>query len=169
MDRSLKDAAAGIRLLALDVDGVLTDGGMYYSERGEELKKFNTRDGHGIGMVTAAGIRVAFVTGEDSKTAAARADKLGITDVYLGVGDKAEAMRDLKRRYSLARDECCYVGDDTGDLPALAEVGLPVAVADALPAVKDAALFVTDRRGGEGAVREVCDMLLRTRGAVPGA
>jgi 3-deoxy-D-manno-octulosonate 8-phosphate phosphatase (KDO 8-P phosphatase) len=152
-----------VRLLVLDVDGVLTDAGMYYSESGDELKKFNTRDGHGIRMLQDAGIRTAIVTREQTAIVARRATKLKIEDVHQGILDKLPVVKALCEKHGVAPDEACYVGDDLGDLDAMKFVGLPVAVRDAMPPIKRVARYVTRRRGGDGAVREVCDLILASR------
>jgi YrbI family 3-deoxy-D-manno-octulosonate 8-phosphate phosphatase len=164
MTRDLFQRFARIRLLILDVDGVLTDAGMYYSENGDELKKFDTRDGHGIRMLQDVGVRTAIVTRERTAIVARRATKLRIEDVHQGILDKLPVVRALCEKYGAAVDEACYVGDDLGDLEAMQWVGLPVAVRDALPPIRRAARYVTRTRGGEGAVREVCDLILRARG-----
>jgi 3-deoxy-D-manno-octulosonate 8-phosphate phosphatase (KDO 8-P phosphatase) len=152
-----------VRALALDVDGVLTDGGMYYGPRGEALKKFNVKDGMGIRLVREAGIAVVFITGEKSPAVLHRAAKLRIRDVYRGVEDKAAALRKFLTARKIAPQETVYVGDDLGDLPAMRLAGIAVAVADAVAEVRRAAHWVTSRRGGDAAVREVCDALLLAR------
>jgi 3-deoxy-D-manno-octulosonate 8-phosphate phosphatase (KDO 8-P phosphatase) len=163
-----------VRLLILDVDGVLTDAGMYYAEGGEELKKFNTRDGHGIRMLQDAGVPTAIVTRERTEIVTRRAKKLRIDDVHQGVLDKLPVVTALVATHGITLADACYVGDDVGDLDAMRAVGLPVAVGDALPAIKRVARYVTRARGGEGAVREVCDLILSARAggrcyrAVPG-
>lgn len=149
-----------IRALLLDVDGVLTDGGMYYTESGQKMKKFNTRDGMGVSMLLNHGIRVGLVTGESSRIVLRRAEKLRITDVYLGAEDKVKALEAFARKYGLDLSEIAYMGDDVNDLGVLSKVGLAVAVADAHASVKRIAHAVTSRRGGEGAVRELADCLL---------
>ncbi len=154
---------AKIRLLVLDVDGVLTDAGMYYAEGGEELKKFNTRDGHGIRLLADAGIRTAIVTRERTAIVARRATKLKIEDVHQGILDKRPIVKALCEKHGVTADETCYVGDDLGDLEAMTWVGLPVAVRDAMPEIRRVARYVTGKRGGEGAVREVCDLILAAR------
>jgi YrbI family 3-deoxy-D-manno-octulosonate 8-phosphate phosphatase len=143
-----------------DVDGTLTDGAMWYGPAGEALKRFDTRDGHGIGRLHAAGIAVAFVTAEDSAIARARAQKLGVRHVVLGCADKGHALRALRAELGLAPHEVAMIGDDLGDLPAFAESGVRVAVADGISAVRDAADVVCARAGGHGAVRELADALL---------
>jgi 3-deoxy-D-manno-octulosonate 8-phosphate phosphatase (KDO 8-P phosphatase) len=156
----LLNCARRIRLLCLDVDGVLTDAGMYYGFNGEELKKFNTRDAMGMALLREQGVRIALISGEDSPIVSARAAKLKIEDVYRGASDKRAAIDDLRQKYGYDYVEIAYVGDDLNDLPALDCVGLPCAVSDAARAVRAAAFYVTSRRGGDGAVREVCDLLL---------
>lgn len=152
--------ARAVRLLAVDVDGVLTDAGMYYGASGEMLKKFNTRDAMGLALVRAEGLAVAIISGEDSPIVASRAAKLGIADVFCGVQDKLSCLDGLLGRIGLSREQVAYVGDDVNDLPLLRQVGLAIAVADAARLVRDASQYVTLRRGGDGAVREVCELLL---------
>jgi len=152
-----------IRMLIMDVDGVLTDAGMYYSEGGEELKKFNTRDGHGITLLHEAGLLTAIVTRERTQIVTRRAEKLRIQEVHQGIRDKLPVVKDLLARHALTPDQACYVGDDVGDLDAMRFVGLAVAVADAMPPIKRVAAYVTRAAGGAGAVREVCDLILAAR------
>ena len=161
--RDVSHRARKVRLLCVDVDGVLTDAGMYYGPDGEVLKKFNTRDGMGLARVREAGVAVAIVSGEDSAIVHARAAKLNIDDVFVGAKDKRAAVDDLCARHGLALDEVAFVGDDLNDLPALACVGLACAVADAADAVLACAHYVSRRRGGEGAVREICELLIAAR------
>lgn len=159
----VRDRARRIRLLCVDVDGVLTDAGMYYGPDGEVLKKFNTRDGMGLARVRAAGVAVAIISGEDSAIVHARAAKLQIDDVFCGAADKLVAVDELCGRHSLTLDDVAFVGDDLNDLPALERVGLACAVADAAEPVQSVAHYVTRRRGGDGAVREVCELLIASR------
>ena len=149
-----------MRLLCVDVDGVLTDAGMYYGPEGEVLKKFNTRDGMGLARVREAGVAVAIISGEDSAIVHARAAKLQIDDVFCGAADKLAAVDELCARHNLQRSQVAFVGDDLNDLPALEHVGLACAVADAAEPVLEQAQYVTRRRGGDGAVREVCELLI---------
>ena len=158
------ERARNVRLLCLDVDGVLTDAGMYYGPDGEVLKKFNTRDGRGLARVREVGVAVALITGEDTAIVHARAAKLQIDDVFMGVTDKRRVVGELCQRQGLRFDEVAYVGDDLPDIPAMECVGLACAVADALEPVKAVAHYVTRWRGGEGAVREVCELLIAARG-----
>jgi YrbI family 3-deoxy-D-manno-octulosonate 8-phosphate phosphatase len=153
----------GVRMLIMDVDGVLTDAGMYYSETGDELKKFNTRDGHGITLLHAAGILTAIVTRERTTIVTRRAQKLKIEECHQGVLDKLPVVKDLLARHHLTAAQACYIGDDLGDLEAMRHVGLPVAVADAMPPIKKVAKYITNKKGGEGAVRELCDLILASR------
>ena len=157
-------AAADVALVVFDVDGVLTDGRLWFGADGEALKVFHVRDGHGIRMLVAAGIRVAVISGRRSAAVSERMRELGVTDVAQGVSDKARALAELLARTSIdARRVACLV-DDTPDLELMAAVGLPAAVADAHPAVLTAAAHVTRACGGLGAVREFCDWLLAARG-----
>jgi YrbI family 3-deoxy-D-manno-octulosonate 8-phosphate phosphatase len=155
--------AAGVRLLCVDVDGVLTDAGMYYGPDGEVLKKFNTRDGMGLARVREVGVAVAIISGEDSAIVHARAAKLKIDDVFCGAANKRLAVEELCSRHGLELAEVAFIGDDLNDLPALECVGLPCAVADAAEPVQQVARYVTSRRGGDGAVRELCEMLIAAR------
>jgi len=152
-----------VRLLCVDVDGVLTDAGMYYGPDGEVLKKFNTRDGMGLARVREAGVAVALISGEDSAIVHARAAKLKIDDVFTGVSDKRAVVESLCARQHLELDEVAFVGDDLNDLPALEIVGLACAVADAAEPVKAVAHYVTQQRGGDGAVREVCELIISAK------
>lgn len=159
----LRRRLARVRALVLDVDGVLTDGGLYYGPSGEPLKKFNVKDGMGLRLVREAGIAVAFISGESSSAVVRRAEKLKVVDVFLGVEDKLEALEKVLARRKVDPAEAAYVGDDVNDLPPMRRVGLAIAVADAVPEVRKAAHWVTSRRGGDAAVREVCDNLLKSR------
>ena len=153
----------------MDVDGVLTDAGMYYSEAGDELKKFNTRDGHGITLLHAAGVLTAIVTRERTSIVTRRAAKLNIPECHQGILDKLPVVKDLLARHGLSAAQACYVGDDLGDLEAMRHVAMPVAVADAMPPIKRIAKYVTRKKGGDGAVRELCDMILAARKPSPDA
>ena len=157
------DRARNVRLLCVDVDGVLTDAGMYYGPDGEVLKKFNTRDGMGLARLREAGVAVAIISGEDSAIVHARAAKLKIDDVFCGASNKRIAIDELCSRHGLGLDEVAFIGDDLNDLPALECVGLACAVADAAEPVQAVAHYVTQRRGGDGAVREVCEFLIAAR------
>ena len=152
-----------IRMLVLDVDGVLTEGRLFYGPRGEVLKAFHVRDGHGIKQVARAGITVAIISGRKSAAVVRRAKDLGIRDVLQGVDDKLAALRKLAKARRVTLEDCACIGDDTPDAPILAAAGLGVAVADAHPDALAVADLVTTRSGGQGAVREVCDWLAAAR------
>jgi len=162
VDRVL-ERARRIRLLVLDVDGVLTDGRLYLSPAGEELKVFHVRDGSGLVAVQRAGIAVAIVSGRDSAAVTRRAAELGIRHVRQGVADKGMELDRLLAELAIDPAETACVGDDTPDLPMLRRAGLAIAVADAHPALTEAAHWTTAAPGGRGAVREVCDLLLSAR------
>jgi YrbI family 3-deoxy-D-manno-octulosonate 8-phosphate phosphatase len=153
-----------VRLLCVDVDGVLTDAGMYYGPDGEVLKKFNTRDGMGLARVRDAGVAVAIISAEDSAIVHARAAKLKIDEVFCNAANKRTVIDELCATHGLDLDQVAFIGDDLNDLPALECVGLACAVADALAPVQAAAHYVTQLRGGDGAVREVCELLIAARG-----
>ena len=159
----LLDRARLIRLLVLDVDGVLTDGRLYISASGEEFKAFHVRDGAGVVAVQKAGVTVAIISGRDSGAVRRRAEELGIRHVRQGIADKAAALETLMHEVGVGAEEVACVGDDTPDIPMLRKAALAVAVADAHPAAKAAAHWVSSLGGGRGAVREVCDWLLDAR------
>ncbi len=156
--------ARAIRLLILDVDGVLTDGRLYFDAKGETLKVFHVRDGHGIKMLRRGGIEVAMVSGRRSDAAFHRARELDLTRYYEGVRDKVAIFEELLAALNLTPPQVAAVGDELVDLPLFHRVGLAVAVADAVPEVIAAAHWVTTLPGGTGAVREVCDLLLKAQG-----
>ncbi|MGE5841992.1 MAG: KdsC family phosphatase [Deltaproteobacteria bacterium] len=162
-----RKAFAKVKLLILDVDGVLTDGRIILNDRGEETKHFNVKDGHGLRVLMQAGIEVALISGRNSPAAEFRARGIGISEVHLGVTNKAEVCADLIHRKGLDKPEVCCMGDDLPDLPLFEQSGISVAVADAVPEIRAAAAFSTERRGGEGAVRELCEMILRAKGLWP--
>jgi len=158
------EKAAKIRLLILDVDGVLSDGLIYMGNNGEELKAFNVRDGYGIRCALTSGIEVAIITGRKAKLVEDRCKTLGITHLWQGQSDKLIAWRELQTKLGVKPEEVAYVGDDLIDWPVMAEVGLSVAVADAHPLLPPRADYVSRINGGRGAVREVCDLLLLAQG-----
>jgi 3-deoxy-D-manno-octulosonate 8-phosphate phosphatase (KDO 8-P phosphatase) len=161
---TLARKAAQVRLLALDVDGVLTDGRLYFGARGESLKAFDVRDGLGIRLLLDAGIEVAIITGRSSPIVAARARELGIARVLQGQRDKHAALQRLLRAARVSAGACAYMGDDWPDLPVLAAVGLATTVADAPDEVKRCAHWIAPSPGGRGAVRELAMLLLRAQG-----
>jgi len=149
-----------IKLLVSDVDGVLTDGGAYYSDNGLHLKKFNIRDGMGMVLLRKAGYKVAIVTSEKTKLVELRAQRLQIDDIHQGVINKVEAVESLMQKYSLAWDDVAFIGDDINDIPVLKKVGFASVPSDGTSANKRTAHYVTKAAGGNGCVREVCDLLL---------
>jgi 3-deoxy-D-manno-octulosonate 8-phosphate phosphatase (KDO 8-P phosphatase) len=154
---------AKIRLLVLDVDGVLTDGRLYYSAEGEALKVFNVRDGYGIRNLAAAGVEIAVISGRRSAAVAERCRDLGIRHVSQGIQDKLARLNVILKRLAIAASECAIVGDDTIDVEMMQAAGIAYTVADAHPDAKRAADVVTKLPGGRGAVREICDQLLAAR------
>lgn len=157
-----------VRMLVLDVDGVLTDGGVYLAEDGSHMKRFAIEDGAGIKELLRCGLRVAIVSGHESKATAARFSKLGVEDVHTGVADKRECLRGILALRGLAAEECAAMGDDLMDVPMLRMAGWAGTVPDAHPRVRRIADYVTRKRGGHGAVREVAEMILKARGLFGG-
>ena len=156
--------ALAIRLLALDVDGVLTDGAIIYGNDGEELKAFSIKDGLGIKLLQRAGIEVAIITGRESQIVQRRARELGIERIIQGREDKLTALRELAQILELELEQCAYMGDDLPDLGAIIDAGLGMTVADAVRAVADCAQWQSSLAGGAGAVREAAEFILRCRG-----
>ena len=158
--------AKPIRLIAFDVDGIMTDGGLYLSDSGEEFKRFNSLDGHGLKMLKASGIELAIITGRTSRCVELRARNLGITHVYQGVARKQDAMNALLSQLNLVPEHAAFMGDDIVDLPAMSLVGLAISVPGALQVVRDRSHYVTHRHAGHGAVREVCEFLMAAQGTL---
>lgn len=159
-----KQLAKQLKLMAFDVDGVMTDGSLHYTADGEKTKVFNSLDGHGLKQLANSGVVLAIITGRNSPMVAKRAADLGIEQVIQGREDKGVALADLAAQFGFSADECGYMGDDEPDVSALIWAGLAFSVANGHRTAKDAAAYVTERRGGQGAVREVCDSLLAARG-----
>ena len=153
-----------IKLLLLDVDGVMTDGRIVYLNDGGEAKAFDVKDGHGLKLIQRAGIRVGIITGRQSEVVARRAAELGIEIVYQGAKDKLKPFLEIIKELGLEPFEVAYVGDDVVDLPVMRQVGFSATVADAVDDIKPYVDLVTSRPGGRGAVREVCDLLLKQSG-----
>lgn len=149
-----------IKLFAMDVDGTLTDGGVYMDGRGGEWKRFDIQDGMGIARLKASGVVIAFVSGRPSPATDQRAKDLGVDRVYNGTGDKLSVLRELALELGLSREEIAYMGDDVNDLPAIEWAALGIAPANALPEVKAASNWVTNSCGGHGAVREAAERIL---------
>lgn len=159
--------ASRIRLLVLDVDGVLTDGGLFYGASGEETKRFHVHDGLALVAARKAGLQIAVLSSRASAAVTRRMTELGVSEVHQGVGDKAGALAALCERLGLRAADVAMMGDDLPDLAALGRVGLALAPANAVAEVKRAAHWVARRRGGDGAVREAVEMLLKARRAWP--
>jgi N-acylneuraminate cytidylyltransferase len=160
MKKTITARLKKIKLLVSDVDGVLTDGGAYYSDNGLHLKKFNIRDGMGMVLLRKAGYKLAIVTTEKTKLVELRAQRLQIDDLYQGIVSKVEAVEDLIKKYSLTWEEVAFIGDDINDIPVLQRVGFAVAPANGTSINKKTAHYITKTDGGNGCVREVCDLLL---------
>jgi 3-deoxy-D-manno-octulosonate 8-phosphate phosphatase (KDO 8-P phosphatase) len=161
--QEILDLARATELLMLDVDGVLTDGGLYYFGEGGVSLRFSVRDGLGLKLAQRAGVVIAWISGRDEPAVRHRASDLGVEELHLGVRDKGTVVEGLLDRLAVRADRAAFVGDDLIDLPAMERVGLPIAVADAADEVRSSALYVTKRPGGHGAVREVIDLLLGAR------
>ncbi len=157
------NAARNIKLLLLDVDGILTDGKLYFSNSGEEIKAFHSLDGHGIKMLISAGIDVGIISGRNSKIVSKRAAELGIDILYQGREDKFDVLQEISRNHEIDLQHICYAGDDLPDLPVLKAVGLSFSVPGAHCAVKEAVDVLTRGAGGDGAVREIADFLLQAQ------
>ena len=163
MTGSVSDIAKQIRLLILDIDGVMTDGGLQFDNQGEEYKTFNSLDGHGIRMLLECGIGIAVITGRNSGIVSHRMSELGVTHIYQGYRDKLLAYEKLLQDTGLESEQTAYVGDDLPDLPVMCRVGLAIAVQNAHLFVKQHCDWVTTARGGNGAVREVTDFILQAQ------
>ena len=159
----VRSKAARVRLLLLDVDGVLTDGRIIVDDRGVESKQFDVRDGQGIVLLIQAGVAVGFLTSRRSRIVTRRAKELGVQLVHQGVRDKAETYEEIKKKTGLTDEEIAYVGDDLADIRVLREVGFSVTVADGWPGLVPLVDYVTTASGGRGAVREVSELLLTAR------
>ena len=161
--------AQAIKLLIMDVDGVLTDGRIFLTASGEELKAFNTLDGHGLKMLQKTGVQLAIITGRAAPCTEHRARGLGIDHLYLGHESKTGAYRELLQKTGLTPAQCAYIGDDVIDLPVMRQVGFAVAVPDAPNVVRSHAHYVTGRTGGQGAVRELCELIMQAQGTLDAA
>jgi len=158
------DKAARIALMGFDVDGVLTDGTLYFSSQGDEIKAFSSLDGHGLKMLQQAGIEVAIISGRSSRALALRAGNLGVEELHMGVVDKRALLTGLAAQRGIDLAQTGYMGDDVVDLPVLLACGFSAAVADGHDEVLARVDYVATRGGGRGAVREVCDLILRAQG-----
>ena len=165
----LPPRARPIALVLMDVDGVLTDGGLFYIDGDREARRYDVKDGLGLAMARRLGLRTGLITGRSGAAVTRRASELGMDEVHTRVSDKLAAYQGILRRLRLGDPQVCYIGDDLVDLPILGRAGLPVAVADAHPEVVRRAPFVTRAAGGRGAVREVIEAILKSQGRWPEA
>lgn len=166
LSSELQARAAQIKLLIMDVDGVLTDGCIYIRNNGEEIKSFHTLDGHGLKMLQNSGVQTAIITGRDAPSVGLRVQQLGIQHYYKGVHDKKAAYADLRAAAGVAEHECAFIGDDVVDLPVMVRCGLPVAVPEAHIFTLQHAAYVTYKSAGKGAVRELCDLIMQAQGTL---
>ncbi len=164
VDQKILTLAGQIKLLICDVDGVFSDGLIYMGNQGEELKTFHTRDGYGVKSLMQAGIEIAIITGRRSQIVENRMQALGVSLIYQGQDDKVKAYQDICTRLKISADKTAYIGDDLIDWPVMEKVALRVCVADGHPLLAQRANYVTRIKGGHGAVREVCDLILQARG-----
>ena len=164
ISEELKRRMQKIRLIAMDVDGVLTEGKLLYTQSKQELCSFYIKDGMGLAMARRAGFQIALISGRESEVVALRAKDLKISELYQGVVNKLEAFSALVTKYDLEHEQICFIGDDVNDLPVLQKVGLAVGVSDAVEEVKKIAHYVTALPGGGGAVREIIDKILYAQG-----
>lgn len=161
--QTVLERAARVRMVIFDVDGVLTDGRLYFTDQGEESRAFCSRDGHGMKLLAASGVELALITGRQSRCVEHRAKDLGITRVYQGATDKLPVFDALLAETGLCATECACVGDDVVDLPVMLRSGLAICVPAAPTLVKQRAHYVTRLEGGNGAAREVCELIMRAR------
>lgn len=167
--RDIYDKAARVKLVIFDVDGVLTDGSLYLGDDGQEYKAFNSRDGHGMVMLQATGVQIGIITGRSSQVVKLRMESLGIQHVYQGQRDKRIAFVELCEKLRLAPEQVAYVGDDVVDLPAMLRAGLAIAVQDAHVQVKNHSHWQTPSKGGRGAARDVCELIMEAQGSLRSA
>jgi len=160
---SFSDKLKNIKLFLTDVDGVLTDAGMYYSEKGDELKKFNTRDGKGLELLRKQGIEVGIITSEDTQIVADRAKKLQVNILHQGIKDKGKLLEQIIKEHNLVKSEVAYIGDDINDLPIINEVGFSACPSNAMEKVKKVVDYICEKKGGEGCVREFAEYILKVK------
>lgn len=164
MEASVIEKAKKIKLLLLDVDGVLTDGRIIYDSRGRDMKFFDVHDGLGVYLLKKGGIPTILITAKDSKAISPRARDMQVEEVFADISPKSSILGAILKKYKIEADEICFVGDDLVDLCLLKKVGFPIAVSNAAAEIKEAAFYVTAKQGGRGAVREVAELLLKSQG-----
>ena len=162
--KDIDERARAVRMIVFDVDGVLTDGSLFYGDQGEEYKSFNSRDGHGIKMLRAIGVETGIITGRTSQVVLHRARNLGIAHIFQGAEDKLLAYRELLAAVGLEQSQIAYMGDDIVDLPVMNRCGLAITVPDAPEEVKARAQLITRASAGRGAAREACELIMRAQG-----
>ena len=162
-EQGLGSKGQRIRLLLTDCDGVLTDGGVYYTARGEEMKRFHIRDGMGVARLRQVGVEVGIITGEMSESLQRRAEKLGITELHLGICDKLAVLQEIMAQRQLAPSEIAYIGDDVNDVPVMEAVGLSACPADALSFAMRAADYICPQQGGHGALRDFAELIIAAK------
>lgn len=164
LNPALEARFKNIKLLVLDVDGVMTDGGLTIGDDGQEYKTFHSHDGLGMKLLKSTGVQTAIITGRSSNVVKQRSEATGVAHFYQGAEDKLAAFQDLLQKTGLSASQCAFMGDDIVDLPPMLHCGLALAVPDAPELVLDNAHYVTTKKGGHGAVREVCELIMRTQG-----
>jgi 3-deoxy-D-manno-octulosonate 8-phosphate phosphatase (KDO 8-P phosphatase) len=161
---SLIEKLQKVKLLILDVDGVLTNGNIMFSASGDEMLSFNSRDGHGIIEALRLGLKVAVISGRSSQVVSRRMAELGVTDIYVGVPDKSVPYEALKQKYNLTDDDCAYIGDDVNDVPVLEKVGLSCTPIDGIEYLRECVTYISGYGGGQGCVRDIIEMILAKQG-----
>ena len=164
IEEDLIDKVKKVKVLLLDVDGVLTDGRIIYDSHGRDLKFFNVHDGMGVYLLKKAGIATLLITAKGSRAIKPRARDMGVDAVFKNISPKTRVLQKILKKYRINKEELCFVADDLVDLGLMREVGLPIAVANACAEIKKAATYITSREGGKGAVREVAELILKTQG-----
>lgn len=157
---AFKEQLKTVKLLSLDVDGILTDGGLYYTETGDELRKFNVKDGMGMKKAREAGVELCIISASITNAIQERGKRLGIPYVYTGAKNKIEILQKICDELKISLENVAHMGDDLNDISIMEKIGTPITVADAVEAVKEETIYITQKNGGQGAVREICDLLV---------
>jgi len=164
IEKDIQDRAGGVKLFIMDIDGVMTDGRIVYGIYGDELKFFDVQDGFGITLMNRAGIKSVIITAKKSRIVKLRAHDIKVAKIYQGYMDKLIPFNDILRRFNVKAEDVCFIGDDLIDIPVLKRVGFAVSVPNAVSEVRSVSHYVTSKTGGRGAVREVCDLILKSQG-----
>ncbi|WP_028879528.1 KdsC family phosphatase [Terasakiella pusilla] len=157
---AFKEQLKTVKLLSLDVDGILTDGGLYYTETGDELRKFNVKDGMGMKNARAAGVELCIISASTTNAIQERGKRLGLTHVYTGAKNKIEILQKICDELKISLENVAHMGDDLNDISIMEKIGTPITVGDAMEEVKRNTVYITQKNGGQGAVREICDLLV---------